>query len=171
MSEELVVRFFAALEDGDIDTLREIYADLAPVAVIHGKNSPNPGLLEVCPGRDLAVRAPFGPALGTLGLHRGPIGRGVQWAGATERHQRVVARIVPALHADHPDGARHVGADDGNDALRGRHRVHVERRCQPLDRRDQEIDEAPDQRKQDDGDEDHRRVRRALANLYPDLAA
>ena len=26
MSEELVVRFFAALEDGDIGTLREIYA-------------------------------------------------------------------------------------------------------------------------------------------------
>ena len=26
MSEELVVRFFAALEDGDIDALREIYA-------------------------------------------------------------------------------------------------------------------------------------------------
>jgi uncharacterized protein len=31
MSEELVVCFFAALEDGDIDTLREIYA---PDAVI-----------------------------------------------------------------------------------------------------------------------------------------
>jgi ketosteroid isomerase-like protein len=31
MSEELVVRFFAALEDGDISTLREIYA---PDAVI-----------------------------------------------------------------------------------------------------------------------------------------
>ena len=31
MNEELVVRFFAALEDGDIGTLREIYA---PDAVI-----------------------------------------------------------------------------------------------------------------------------------------
>ena len=38
-------------------TLREIYADLAPVAVIHGKNSPTPGLLETCPGRDLQVHA------------------------------------------------------------------------------------------------------------------
>ncbi|MEZ0353094.1 NAD-binding protein [Mycobacterium sp. pR1184] len=38
-------------------TLREIYADLAPVAVIHGKNSPAPGLLETCPGRDLKVRS------------------------------------------------------------------------------------------------------------------
>jgi Trk K+ transport system NAD-binding subunit len=38
-------------------TLREIYADLAPVAVIHGENSPAPGLLETCPGRDLRVHA------------------------------------------------------------------------------------------------------------------
>lgn len=38
-------------------TLREVYADLAPVAVVHGKNSPKPGLLEVCPGRDLPVHA------------------------------------------------------------------------------------------------------------------
>ncbi|BAX93825.1 potassium channel protein [Mycobacterium shigaense] len=38
-------------------TLREIYADLAPVAVIHGKKSLTPGLLETCPGRDLPVRA------------------------------------------------------------------------------------------------------------------
>lgn len=38
-------------------TLREIYADLAPVAVIHGDNSPAPGLLETCPGRDLRVHA------------------------------------------------------------------------------------------------------------------
>jgi Trk K+ transport system NAD-binding subunit len=38
-------------------SLREIYADLAPVAVIHGKNSPTPGLLETCPGRDLQVHA------------------------------------------------------------------------------------------------------------------
>ncbi|SPM35601.1 TrkA domain-containing protein [Mycobacterium rhizamassiliense] len=38
-------------------SLREIYADLAPVAVIHGKDSPTPGLLETCPGRDLTVRA------------------------------------------------------------------------------------------------------------------
>ncbi|MGB6515994.1 MAG: NAD-binding protein [Mycobacterium sp.] len=38
-------------------TLREIYGDLAPVAVIHGENSPNPDELEVCPGRDFEVRA------------------------------------------------------------------------------------------------------------------
>ncbi len=38
-------------------TLREIYGDLAPVAVIHGKNSPTPGEMVACPGRDLKVHA------------------------------------------------------------------------------------------------------------------
>ena len=36
-------------------TLREIYGDLAPVAVIRGENSPEPGLVMACPGRDLRV--------------------------------------------------------------------------------------------------------------------
>src|SRR6185312_9726332 len=34
-------------------TLREIYGDLAPVAVIHGENSTTPGDVIACPGRDL----------------------------------------------------------------------------------------------------------------------
>jgi Trk K+ transport system NAD-binding subunit len=38
-------------------TLREIYGDLAPVAVIHGENSPNPGEVVACPGRDVSVHA------------------------------------------------------------------------------------------------------------------
>jgi hypothetical protein len=38
-------------------TLREIYGDLAPVAVIHGKNSSTPGEVVTCPGRDLRVHA------------------------------------------------------------------------------------------------------------------
>jgi Trk K+ transport system NAD-binding subunit len=38
-------------------TLRELYGDLAPAAVIHGDNSPDPGEVEVCPGRDQRVRA------------------------------------------------------------------------------------------------------------------
>ncbi|MEB4211222.1 NAD-binding protein [Mycobacterium sp. 94-17] len=37
------------------DTLRELYGDLAPVAVIHGENSPTPGKTSPCPGRDLRV--------------------------------------------------------------------------------------------------------------------
>src|SRR6201987_6416271 len=38
-------------------TLREIYGDLAPVAVIHGENCATPGEAEPCPGRDLPVHA------------------------------------------------------------------------------------------------------------------
>jgi len=38
-------------------TLREIYGDLAPVAVIHGEDSATPGEVVACPGRDLWVRA------------------------------------------------------------------------------------------------------------------
>ena len=34
---------------------REIYGDLAPVAVIRGENSPSPGEVMACPGRDLRV--------------------------------------------------------------------------------------------------------------------
>src|SRR5246127_2940973 len=38
-------------------TLREIYGDLAPVAVIHGEDCATPGEVEACPGRDLPVHA------------------------------------------------------------------------------------------------------------------
>src|SRR6185437_1370456 len=36
-------------------TLRQIYGDLAPVAVIHGENSATPGDVVACPGRDEPV--------------------------------------------------------------------------------------------------------------------
>lgn len=36
-------------------TLRDIYGDLAPVAVVHGDHSPTPGDVVACPGRDLHV--------------------------------------------------------------------------------------------------------------------
>ena len=38
-------------------TLREIYGDLAPVAIIHGDNSSSPGEVEVCPTRNQRVLA------------------------------------------------------------------------------------------------------------------
>jgi Trk K+ transport system NAD-binding subunit len=37
-------------------TLRDMYGDLAPVAVIHGEKSPTPGDVVACPGRDFRVR-------------------------------------------------------------------------------------------------------------------
>src|ERR1700741_4505076 len=51
---EFVIWGAEAPRDG---TLREIYTDLAPVAVVHGKNSPVPGEVVPCPGRDLHVYA------------------------------------------------------------------------------------------------------------------
>src|ERR1700757_728719 len=51
---EFVVWGTEAPRDG---TLREIYADLAPVAVVHGVNAPSPGEVVPCPGRDLQVYA------------------------------------------------------------------------------------------------------------------
>lgn len=38
-------------------TLREMFGDLAPVAVIRGENSDSPGEVTPCPGRDFEVRA------------------------------------------------------------------------------------------------------------------
>jgi Trk K+ transport system NAD-binding subunit len=49
---EFVVSGAEATRDA---TLREIYGDLAPVAVIRGENSPVPGQVTACPGRDLQV--------------------------------------------------------------------------------------------------------------------
>src|SRR5882757_10309322 len=36
-------------------TLREIFGDLAPVAVVRGENSATPGQVVACPGRDVRV--------------------------------------------------------------------------------------------------------------------
>ena len=41
----------------------------------------------------------------------------MQGAGATKCDESIVARIVTTLDRDHPDRARHVGGDHGNDAL------------------------------------------------------
>src|SRR6478735_2090230 len=50
---EFVVSGTDAPRDG---TLREIYGDLAPVAVVHGGNSETPEDVVACHGRDLRVR-------------------------------------------------------------------------------------------------------------------
>ncbi|GLP73838.1 hypothetical protein TUM20983_09480 [Mycobacterium antarcticum] len=49
---EFVVSGTAAPRDA---TLREIFGDLAPVAVLRGDGSPNPGVVVPCPGRDERV--------------------------------------------------------------------------------------------------------------------
>src|SRR6201997_1964687 len=52
------IRFVVSDTEAPRDaSLREIYGDLAPGAVIHGENSPNPGHVVSCPGRDELVHA------------------------------------------------------------------------------------------------------------------
>ncbi len=52
------IEFLVSADEAPKDaTLREIYGDLAPVAVIRGENSPTPGEVVTCPGRDLHVYA------------------------------------------------------------------------------------------------------------------
>lgn len=64
-------------------TLREIYGDLAPVAVIHGPNSPTPGGVMACPGRDLRVHA--GDWTAMIGTADELAGRGIKAPGRPGR--------------------------------------------------------------------------------------
>ena len=84
-------------------TLREIYADLAPVAVVHGKKSPSPGEVVPCPGRDLHVYA--GDWTSMIGVKDELEARGIKVPPATAtraRHSRV-RRIIDALRAMRDD--------------------------------------------------------------------
>jgi Trk K+ transport system NAD-binding subunit len=78
-------------------TLREIYGDLAPVAVIHGENCATPGeLLEPCPGRDLPVHA--GDWTAMIGTTDELAARGIKAPRPTARRSRP-PRLRRALDA------------------------------------------------------------------------
>ena len=97
---EFVVWGAEAPHDG---TLREIYADLAPVAVVHGKNSPAPGEVVPCPGRDLQVYA--GDWTSMIGVKDELEARGIAVPPPTatrSRHSRV-RRIIDAARAMRDD--------------------------------------------------------------------
>jgi voltage-gated potassium channel Kch len=84
-------------------TLREIYADLAPVAVVHGKNSPAPGEVVPCPGRDLRVYA--GDWASMIGVKDELEARGIAVppaAGTRSRHSRL-RRAIDAARAMRDD--------------------------------------------------------------------
>jgi Trk K+ transport system NAD-binding subunit len=84
-------------------TLREIYADLAPVAVVHGKNSPTPGEVVPCPGRDLHVYA--GDWTSMIGVKDELEARGIKVPPPTatrSRHSRV-RRAIDAARAMRDD--------------------------------------------------------------------
>ena len=84
-------------------TLREIYGDLAPVAVVHGKNSPAPGEVVPCPGRDLQVYA--GDWTSMIGVKDELEARGITVPPPTatrSRHSRV-RRVIDAVRAMRDD--------------------------------------------------------------------
>src|ERR1700744_1560464 len=84
-------------------SLREIYADLAPVAVVHGKNSPTPGEVVPCPGRDLQVYA--GDWTSMIGLKDELEARGITVPPrtATRSGTSRVRRVIDAARAMRDD--------------------------------------------------------------------
>jgi Trk K+ transport system NAD-binding subunit len=80
-------------------TLRQIYNDLAPVAVVHGKNSPTPGDVVPCPGRDHQVYA--GDWTSMIGVEDELEARGITVPPptATRSHQSRVRRAIDAARA------------------------------------------------------------------------
>jgi Trk K+ transport system NAD-binding subunit len=78
-------------------TLREIYGDLAPVAVIHGENCATPGEVEACPGRDLTVHA--GDWTAMIGTADELAARGIRVPRPTARRSRrpLLRRVLDAV--------------------------------------------------------------------------
>ncbi|WP_292976400.1 NAD-binding protein [Mycobacterium sp.] len=78
-------------------TLRELYGDLAPVAIIHGDNSPDPGELEICPGRDRRVHA--GDWTMMIGTADELAAQGIKVPGSSRSRSRrtVVRRMVDVV--------------------------------------------------------------------------
>ncbi|UMB68292.1 NAD-binding protein [Mycobacterium paraterrae] len=80
-------------------TLREIYGDLAPVAVVHAENSPNPGEVVPCPGRDQQVYA--GDWTSMIGVKDELEARGIKvpsWTATRSRNSRI-RHVIDALRA------------------------------------------------------------------------
>ncbi len=84
-------------------TLREIYGDLAPVAVIHGENSATPDEVVPCPGRDHRVRA--GDWTAMIGSADELAARGIRTPrpSATRSRQSWMRRVSDAARAMRDD--------------------------------------------------------------------
>jgi Trk K+ transport system NAD-binding subunit len=85
-------------------TLRDMYGDLAPVAVIHGEESNNPGDVVACPGRDLRVGE--GDWTAMIGTAEELAAQGITVAKpfATTRLRRsAIRRTVDAIRAFRED--------------------------------------------------------------------
>lgn len=84
-------------------TLREIYGDLAPVAVVHGHNAPAPGEVAACPGRDLPVFTRDWVSM--IGVKEELAARGIAVppTTATRSHHSRARRMVDAARAMRDD--------------------------------------------------------------------
>ncbi|CPR09916.1 TrkA domain-containing protein [Mycobacterium bohemicum DSM 44277] len=94
------IEFLVSADEAPKDaTLREIYGDLAPVAVIRGENSPTPGEVVTCPGRDLHVYA--GDCTSMIGTKDELSARGIKVPRrtATRAHRSVRRRVFDAARA------------------------------------------------------------------------
>lgn len=85
-------------------TLRELFGDLAPVAVIKGGSTSSAGEVVACPGRDLAVQA--GDWTAMLGTVDQLAGQGIDVTPQRARRQRRRTRFVRML-----DGLRMLRED------------------------------------------------------------
>ncbi len=99
------IRFVVSGADAPRDaTLREIYGDLAPVAVIHGENSASSGEVVACPGRDLRVYA--GDWTAMIGTADELAARGIK-VPRPRSHERArrppLRRVVDALRTVRDD--------------------------------------------------------------------
>ncbi|HTX95207.1 MAG TPA: NAD-binding protein [Mycobacterium sp.] len=98
------IEFFVSGAEAPRDaTLREIYGDLAPVAVICGKNSPTPGDVVECPGRDHQVHA--GDWTAMIGTADELAARGIKVPRSTAKRSRQpwLRRISDAARAMRDD--------------------------------------------------------------------
>jgi Trk K+ transport system NAD-binding subunit len=97
---EFVVWGSEARKDG---TLREIYGDLAPVAVVHGRNAPVPGDIVPCPGRDQKVYA--GDWTSMIGVKDELEARGiaVPSSTATRSSRSTLKRVLDSLRSMRDD--------------------------------------------------------------------
>jgi Trk K+ transport system NAD-binding subunit len=97
-------------------TLRELFGDLAPVAVIRDENSPTPGEVVACPGRDVRVNA--GDWTAMIGTAEELVAQGIEvaspasapttvsHAGARSYHQhrrKPLKRVLDAVRAFRDD--------------------------------------------------------------------
>jgi Trk K+ transport system NAD-binding subunit/multidrug transporter EmrE-like cation transporter len=100
------IEFVISGTDAPCDaTLRELYGDLAPVAVVHGEHSATAGEVIACPGRDLQVSA--GDWTAMIGTAEELAAQGIAVAAPAaaqvSARRRPLKRVLDAIRAFRDD--------------------------------------------------------------------